>query len=106
MIFPMPEIGHYEVTVLIRAALHQANAFASDLRRVREDNTDTRGYVEAAERSKREYEAWVNFQRENWPQLRSDFIIDSDGDTLYLDFKKGHHWEFRDQKWHIVKERK
>ena len=94
MKFPMPELGKHEIDLLTRDALSRANWNAR--------------FEDADDSDSKEYEAWVNYGREAFPDIRSDFMLGCEkhhGAALPY-FEQGDRWEHDGEGWTMVKKNK
>jgi hypothetical protein len=101
--FKMPELTYREVDKLVHMALDGACWNLSGAR----DHPEDKSWAEAAEESRIELEAWVNFQRQAFPEYESSCMLDYERHwSPHLPFNRGEdRWEFfaAGNTWTVIK---
>jgi len=101
--FTMPEMSYNDIGAMVKRAL---DAACWDLSGLREHPDDHR-WAEAAEESRIELEAWVNYQRQAFPDMESGCMLNYEKHwSPRLPFERGQDtWEFDEAKnsWVVVK---
>lgn len=101
--FQMPELSYNDIGTLIHKALDAANWNLAGVR----DNPGDQSWVEAAEETKADLYAWINYQRQMFPEFESSCMLDYEHHWRpRLPFDRGlDRWEFfaAGDTWTIVK---
>jgi hypothetical protein len=101
--FKMPELSYNDVGAMVKRAL---DAACWDLSGQREHPDDPR-WAESVEESRAELEAWVNYQRQAFPDMESGCMLDYERHwSPRLPFERGQDlWVFNvtENSWVVVK---
>jgi hypothetical protein len=101
--FKMPEMSYNDVGAMVKRAL---DAACWDLSGLREHPND-QNWIDSAEQSRAELGAWVNYQRQAFPDMESGCMLDYERHwSPRLPFNRGEdRWEFfaAGNTWTVIK---